>query len=111
MAIRLGYNYVSPMYKSKAFKDGALDSFGSYVSSATDFVNWDETHRITCGFGYTIDKFNISAAYQYSVTNGSFSPFMSCNDDQGRPDYINKATYCDVSNKRHQLLLTLGYTF
>ncbi len=111
MAIRLGYNYVSPMYDKEGVKLGDLNSYGSYTSSATDYTNWEGTHRITCGFGYTIDKFNISAAYQYSVTNGSFSPFMSYYADKDHPEETSKATFCDVSNKRHQLLLTLGYTF
>ena len=36
LALRIGYNYVSPMYSKDGYKDGSLASFGSYVSSSTD---------------------------------------------------------------------------
>ena len=110
LAVRLGYNYVSPMYKKDGFKDTWLDSMGSYHSSTTDFTNWESTHRITCGLGFQIERWNLSAAYQYSVTNGQFAPFDSYTDNDDAA-YDNIADMVKVSNKRHQLLLTLGYTF
>lgn len=121
LALRAGYNYISPMYQTNAFKDGTVDSYGSNYSTATDYVNWDSTNRFTLGVGYQMKNFNIDLAYQYSAQNGDFHPFM---DAYGDYYYINTATkklqmdkidnYADavsVSNKRHQLLLTLGYRF
>ena len=108
VALRIGYNYVSPMYQKDGFKDGSLDSWGSYYSSATDYTNWEDTHRFTLGAGYTYEKFNISLAYQYSTTKGKFYPFMSYSNDG---QYNNIAEGVNVKNNRHQLLLTLGYTF
>ena len=109
LAVRLGYNYVSPMYKEAGYKDGTLNSPGSYYSSTTDYTNWKGTNRITCGLGYTLNKFSIDLAYQYSVQNGRFHAFN---------DYFANTTAdsnlcdaADVSNKRHQVLLTLGYHF
>ena len=110
LAVRLGYNYVSPMYKDGAFKDGTLNSEGSYYSSATDFTNWEATHRITSGIGYNIGSVNLSVAYQYSTQNGKFMPFMSYIDNDDPADDI-LPNEVKVSNKRHQLLFTLGYTF
>ena len=110
VAVRLGYNYVSPMYKKDGMKDGTIDSPASYYSSATDFTNWEATHRITCGLGIQIDNVNLSAAYQYSAQNGYFEPFMSYYDDTNPAD-DNIANAVKVSNKRHQLLLTATYTF
>ena len=110
VALRIGYNYVSPMYSKDGYKDGSLNSFGTYVASATDFTNWEDTHRFTLGVGYTYQKFNIALAYQYSVTNGTFYPFMSYEDSHSA-FYDNIADGVKVSNKRNQLLLTLGYTF
>ena len=109
-ALRIGYNYVSPMYQKEGFKDGTLNSDASYISSATDYTNWEATNRFTCGFGYTFDKFNASFSYQYSATKGTFSPFMSYYDSDDTA-YDNIAPQVAVTNKRHQLLLTLGYTF
>ena len=120
IAVRFGYNYVSPMYKQEGYKDGSLDSYGTNYSSTTDFTNWKATNRITCGLGYSTGRFNMDIAYQYSATNGDFRPFM---DSWGNYNYeaedgsrvteeINN--YCapvNVSNKCHQLLLTVGYKF
>ena len=118
MAVRFGYNYISPMYNKDGYKDGTLDSYGSNYSSATDFTNWEATNRITCGLGYNIGQLSLDLAYQYSVSNGSFKPFM---DSWGNFNYIDtdgqrKTDMIDsypgstkVSNKRHQLLFTVAY--
>lgn len=112
LAIRLGYNYVSAAYKTDAFRDLSLDTQGVYYSSTTDYTNWKDTHRITCGFGYQVGKFNIDMAYQFSTTNGDHYPFMSYYAGSDEPvENNNIADKVDVSNKRHQLLLTLGYRF
>ena len=114
IAVRLGYNYVSAAYKTDAFRDQSLNSQGVYYSSTTDYTNWKDTHRITCGFGYQIDNFNIDLAYQFSTTNGEHYPIMSyyADVDGGEPvENNNIADMTKVSNKRHQLLLTLGYRF
>lgn len=112
IAVRFGYNYVSPMYNSDGYKDGTLSSAGSYYSSATDYTNWKATNRITCGLGYNVGNFNFDIAYQYSVTDGDFHPFMNYyenNTTSSTED--NVANAVSVSNKRHQVLVTLGYRF
>lgn len=110
LSARLGYNYVSPMYNQDGFKDGSLQTDGSYYSSATDYTNWKSTNRITCGLGFRAGSMNLDLAYQYSSTNGEFSPFMSYVDANDPAD-DNIANIVNVSKKRHQLLFTLGYTF
>jgi hypothetical protein len=59
-------------------------------------------------------------AYQYNTTKGEFFPFQPdvtatdviLNTDTGNPDFItNVCTPTDVKFNRHQLLLTVGYTF
>ena len=118
-AVRVGYNYVSPMFKQEGFKNGGLDSYASNYSSATDYTNWKSTNRFTVGFGYSINKFAIDLAYQYSQTDGDFHPFMDAYTDfylKNSAGVIEKNTlenYANavkVSNKRNQLLLTLTYT-
>lgn len=112
LAVRLGFNYVSPMYDKNGIKDGTLDSYGVFYQSQSDFTNWEDTYRVTAGLGYNIDKFSIDLAYQYSATNGKFSPFYDCADNINS-DCLpnNNFEVCKVSNKRHQLMLTLGYRF
>ncbi len=110
MALRVGYNYVSPMYDERGFKDGTLNSPGSYYASATDFTNWKSTNRFTCGMGWTFGSVNLDLAYQYTASKGDFLPFMNYQDNDYR-DYDNVANVKEVNNKRHQLLATLGVTF
>lgn len=109
-AVRLGYNYQSAMYNKNGFKDGSLESYGTYYASTTDYTNWKDTHRFTAGVGYNYGKFSFDLAYQYSQTNGDFYPFMSYVDDS-EPKFDNVCDAVKVSNKRNQLLFTLGYKF
>lgn len=118
-AVRLGYNYVSPMYNENGIRDTQLNSIGNWYSSTADYTNWKATNRITCGFGYRYEKLSLDLAYQYSVTNGSFYPFqpnVEFNDIVANSygEFVhetNVAPATSVSKKRHQLLFTIGYTF
>ena len=110
VALRAGYNYSSAMYKENGFKDGTLQSNGSYISSATDFTNWKGTNRLTFGLGYNTGNFNLDFAYQYSTVKGDFYPFMSYKDNQYY-DFDNIANAVEVKNNRHQIMCTMGYSF
>ncbi len=107
LAVRFGYNYVSPMYKTNAEKGVLVNSVSNSYTSTTDYTNWKATNRITCGLGYTVDKFTIDLAYQYSQQNGTFHPFV----DSSSEDVVNKADGVSVKNNQHQVLMTLGYAF
>lgn len=111
-SVRLGYNYVSPMYSKDGYKDSSIESPGSYYSSTTDFVNWKATNRITAGVGYSYKGWSFDLAYQYSQTNGDFYPFMNYFAGSGEDSSLNNvADAVSVSNKRNQLIFTLGYRF
>ena len=101
-------------------RDMTLESPGVSFASTTDYVNWKDTHRITCGFGYKYEGWNFDLAYQYSNTKGVFSPFQPGLTytleelvDGAYVDvpYTNNPPTTDVSNKRHQIMATVGYTF
>ncbi len=109
-AVRLGYNYLSAMYDENGFKDGSIESYGTYYSSTTDYTNWKDTHRVTAGFGYATKNWNFDIAYQFSQTNGDFYPFMSYVDNE-KPEFDNVCGATKVSNKRNQVLMTIGYKF
>ncbi len=110
LAVRLGYNYLSPMFSKDGYRDGSISSPGNAYATSTDYTNWESTNRITCGLGYSVKKFLVDLAYQYTQTNGNFYPFMSYYSKTNKQeDCIADAV--SVSNKRHQLLLTLGYRF
>ena len=103
VSLRLGYNYLTSGYKTDGVRDMTVDSPGTMYASTTDYVNWKDTQRLTCGVGFKVGKVNIDLAYQLSKTDGDFHPFQNYNGgDTG---------VCKVSNKRNQALLTIGYTF
>lgn len=117
IAIRLGYNYVSPMYEESGVRDQTLNSPGTYMSSSTDFTNWKDTHRLTAGVGFTFDKVRLDLAYQYSMRNGDFYPYMNgvkaeYYDAAGKLQTLsNECKAVSVKDNRHQLLCTLTYSF
>ena len=123
ISLRAGYNYVSPMYKTDGFKNGFLDSYGSNCSSATDWVNWKDTNRLTLGFGYRHNNFAIDLAYQYSSRKGDFYPFVSASGEynyytekDGSEVLVHEEIVTDcqpvkVKDNRHPFLCTLTYTF
>ena len=117
LSLRLGYNYLSAMYQDDAVRDQTLDSPGVYMASSSDYTNWEDTHRLTVGVGFSFDGFRLDLAYQYQAINGKFYPYMSrltgSNvDASGTPfTMTNECPGLKVSNKRHQLLASLTYTF
>jgi hypothetical protein len=109
VALRIGYNYISPIYSSDGYRDPAVYSLGNYSSTTSDYVNWKCTNRITAGFGYRFDNAYIDLAYQYTTTDGDFYPFTYSSGNTSMED--NMAGVDKVSNKRHQLICTLGFKF
>ena len=117
LSLRLGYNYLSAMYQTDAVRDQTIDSPGVYMASTSDYTNWEDTHRLTAGVGFSFDNFRLDLAYQYSMTNGKFYPYMNSltgtSIDKTGKEFTatNECPGVKVSNKRHQLLCTLNYTF
>lgn len=109
-AVRLGYNYLSPMFSKDGFRDGSISSPGNAYATSTDYTNWESTNRITCGLGCSVKKFFVDLAYQYTQTNGDFYPFMSYRSKTNQQENCI-ADAVKVTNRRYQVLLTLGYRF
>lgn len=110
LSVRLGYNYVSPMFKDNAFRDQSIDSNGVYTATSTDYTNWKATNRFTCGLGFNYQSLSIDVAYQYTTQKGDFFPFMSYRD-KNNSKFDTIAQGCSVKNNRHQILMTVGYKF
>ncbi len=112
LAVRLGYNYVSPQYDENGVRDMTINSIGVMYSSTNDYTNWKDTHRITCGVGYKYEGWNFDLAYQYSITKGTFHPYQpNTAFTMDNAVVTNVPQTAEVDNKRHQLLMTVGYTF
>lgn len=120
-AVRLGYNYVSPMYNKNGVKNMVNNEYiaspGHVLTTSTDYTNWKSTNRFTCGLGYNVGRFSMDLAYQYAVTKGEFNPFNTLtvgaltNAGDTALEGDNIANIVNVSDKRHQVLFTLGYKF
>ena len=126
LAIRVGYNYQSAIYKKEGYKDITIPngydytynyvagSVGAYYSTY-DFTNWEATHRLTCGLGIQLNKnWGIDLSYQYATQKGKYYPFTSASypseSDNGTEDK-NIGYGTTVHNNRHQFNMTLGYRF
>lgn len=118
IALRLGYNYVSPMYKEDGVRDQTIYSPGVYYASTTHYINWKATNRITAGVGFSFDKFRLDLAYQYNTRKGDFYPFMKdlavtyVDEASGASEELRN--HCDavsVKDNRHQIQASLVYTF
>ena len=109
LALRLGYNYVSPMFKEDGYRDQSIASPGTAYATSSDYTNWKATNRITAGIGFNYQKWGFDVAYQYSAQKGDFYPFMSYYANNDGESNIAPAT--EVKNNRHQLLMTLSYKF
>ena len=109
VALRLGYNYLTSGYKMDGVRDMTVNSPGVMYASTTDYVNWKDTQRLTCGVGFKVGKMNIDLAYQLSTTDGEFHPFQDYQSLASSKSFSTGVT--KVSNKRSQGLLTIGYTF
>lgn len=110
LSVRLGYNYVSPMFKDDAYRDQTINSNGVYTANSTDYTNWKATNRFTCGLGFNYQSLTIDVAYQYSAQKGDFYPFMSYTNKDD-VSLSNVAQAVQVKNNRHQILMTVGYKF
>lgn len=110
LALRLGYNYVSPMFRDRGYRDQSIASPGTAYATSSDYTNWKATNRITAGIGFNYQGWGFDVAYQYSAQKGDFYPFMSYYDNE---DSANDcvAPVTEVKNNRHQLLMTLSYKF
>ena len=112
IALRVGYNYVSPMYKSDGVRDLTLDSPGCMMASTTDYTNWKSTNRLTAGVGFYFDDFRVDLAYQYQMREGDFYPYMNgLSGNDGVETVTNVCNPVNVKENRHQLLCTLTYSF
>ena len=109
LALRLGYNYVSPMFKEDGYRDQTIASPGTAYATSSDYTNWKATNRITAGIGFNYQKWSFDVAYQYSAQKGDFYPFMSYYDSDSQ--YNCEAPVTEVKNNRHQVLATLSYKF
>ncbi len=104
-SFRVGYNYMTAAMYDDTFKRIALNS----ISTSTEFSNLKATNNYTVGLGYKGSVFYADLAYQFHTYKEDFYPFYNEEGDHFETILVPNAT--KVTNKRSQVLLTLGMRF
>jgi opacity protein-like surface antigen len=106
-ALRLGYNYSTTAYQNDAMKWLPQNS----LNTDTDFTNTKAMQTFTAGLGYRGKRFYADLAYKLNAYKADFYPFF--NEIATAADRVAIVTPAatEVSNLRHQVLLTLGIRF
>ena len=101
LSLRAGYNFISSPFKKDAYRP--FDYDGIYTE--TDWTNWGDISRITCGFGYRFKGGYFDLAYQYQAQKGDFYAF----DDALDTGEMFQST--QISANRSQVMATIGFRF
>jgi long-subunit fatty acid transport protein len=107
LALRVGYNYVSSPFERSAYLNHFLDSDNYYYATNTDYVNLSETHRVSCGLGFTYKKFTADCAYVYQMQHADVYAFHLPHEHSNK----NRLDAARVDLNQHKFMLTLGYKF
>ena len=104
-ALRAGYNISTAAYKSDAWKELSLNS----IQTDTDYANTKAISNYTLGFGYRGKNFYADLAYKFNTYKEDFYAFHDLENDGTR--IYNALEKTDVTNNRHQVMMTLGVKF
>ena len=118
LAIRMGYNYVSSMFKDGARLTQHINSYAMDYVSETGYMNLSDVNLITCGLGYRFKRFYIDMAYRFRQQSGKYYAFddsFTQDDEIFITDNPNLAGATlqpvDVNLNRHTITCTMGIKF
>ncbi|MFA6870893.1 MAG: hypothetical protein WCQ82_01475 [Bacteroidaceae bacterium] len=95
-SIRAGYNVSTAAMDKNAYKELPTNS----IRTDTQYSNQHAVHNITFGLGYRTDRFYGDAAYKYTTSSSDFYAFDNVDLNSSK-----------ITNKRHELFLTVGMKF
>ena len=116
-ALRLGYNYISSIYKKGAFLDSHIDSYAMDYMTSTSFMNLSGVNILTLGLGYKYKHFYADLVYKIRNQSGDFFAFDDSFTNetqfaQDHPDFAGaRLDPVNVDLTRHQIAMTLGFKF
>ncbi len=119
-AFRVGYNYISSIYKKNAFLDSCIDSYAMDYMTSTSYMNLGATNLMTLGVGYKYKFFYADLTYKIRNQSGDFYAFDDSFMNDG--DFVaNNPALQELSNyrltptnvdlTRHEICMTLGFKF
>ena len=97
-SMRCGYNYISSAFENDAWKYISPAS----TSTSTEYMNITGTNIVSLGLGYRGKSFYFDAAYQCTMQDAEFFPYVD-------PEVNVPAT--DVSFLRNKFVFTAGVRF
>ncbi len=116
-ALRLGYNYISSIYKKGAFLDSHIDSYAMDYMTSTSYMNLSGVNILTLGLGYKYRHFYADLVYKIRNQSGDFFAFDDSFTNetqfaQDHPDFAGaRLDPVNVDLTRHQIAMTLGFKF
>lgn len=97
LALRAGYNYISPVVEKSSKRSLAINS----IETDTSWENLKEQYNYTFGMGYRWNRsFYTDFAYQFSTYKTDFYAFNA-----------DGATANEMTHNRSKFMLTLGFKF
>ena len=99
LALRLGYNYISSIYKNEEWDPGRADE-STVNSIGTSWVTTSPTHLITMGVGTRIKWFGIDLAYKCRLQHGYYFGTLDA-----YPAHV------EMNQRRHTVVCTLSARF
>lgn len=99
LALRVGYNYISSIYKNEEWDPGRADE-STVNSIGTSWVTTSPTHLITMGLGTRIKWFGVDLAYKCRLQSGYYFGNLDA-----YPAHV------DMNQRRHTVVCTLSARF
>ncbi len=118
-AIRLGYNYISSVFKDNpTFDQYSLDSRAMDFSTSTSYMTTGPTNIVTFGLGYAYKHFYVDLAYKVRNLKADIYPF-DCTYTQTASQFVtDNPTLAgavvapkEVDLTRQAITCTLGFKF
>lgn len=109
LSVRLGYNYISSIYKDGICWDQTGSSPAvSYDLFGTSWTTYGATNIATLGLGYAINKnISVDMAYKYRLQTADFYPGLVIDNN----NIVALMPSLPINLDRHSIICTIGVKF
>ena len=107
-SVRAGYNFVSSPFAKNAYLNMLVNGQSRRYSTATDYINYGNTHRATFGLGYRSGNFYLDAAFLYQTQSADMYAFHYNSNSRATE---NELPAQQLNLRRSTVTLTAGFRF
>ena len=107
-SVRAGYNFVSSPFAKNAYLNMLVNGQSRRYSTATDYINYGNTHRATFGLGYRSGSFYLDAAFLYQTQSADMYAFHYNSNSRATE---NELPAQQLNLRRSTVTLTAGFRF